>query len=66
MINVSIKTILFIAFCLSLIIACSESALVIPEQSTTPIIKVVPPTTTPVTTAMLTPEPPIPTLNQIT
>ena len=44
------KTILFIALCLSLIIACSESDPVIPEQTPTPIIKVVTatPTATPI------------------
>ena len=40
------KTILFIALCLSLIIACSESDPVIPEQTPTPIIKIV--TATPI------------------
>jgi hypothetical protein len=48
MINLRMKIILFIVLCFSLIIACSESALVIPEQTPTPIIKVVPPTITPV------------------
>jgi len=40
------KTILFVALCFSLIIACSESDPVIPEQTPTPIIKIV--TATPI------------------
>jgi len=67
------RIILFIALCFSLIIACSEPDPVIPEQTPTPIIKIVTatPTVTPIiivvtATPTITPSPtytatPIPT-----
>ena len=53
------KTILFIALCFSLIIACSESDPVIPEQTPTPILIIKVVTATPTVTPMPTATPTI-------